>query len=503
MTEILATADSARCDRYAIENGIGSQTLMSNAGHAVASAIRARWAPRPVLVLAGPGNNGGDGLIAATALRAAGWPVRVVLFTEPQDLAGDAAWALGVWDAPVLAPEPVAWGDAALVVDAVFGAGLSRSVGGLPARWLDALSTRSCPVVAIDLPSGIRGDARPLSGIASKADLTVTFHRRKLAHVIEPHAEMCGEVECADIGVPQGWEAGISPVANLVTRPRWRPLERAEMPATHKHQRGRVAVFSGAASATGAARLSAHAALRAGAGLVTVCSPPAAMLVNAARLTGVMLTRWEGGPDTRRVLDDLRAEAAVLGPAMGVGEATRNAVLAALETGLPLVLDADALTSFEQAPEALLTRLHPACVLTPHLGEFARLFGERDAEANKIERARAAAEACSCTVLLKGPATVVASPGAVPFINRHASPWLATAGSGDVLAGIVATGLAAGMSPHDAAAAAAWLHGDAGRRLGAGLVAEDLPDCLPQVLKALADSQRREAALSHLLTHGS
>lgn len=502
LNDILATDDCARCDRFAAENGVSSQSLMNKAGVAVSAAIRARWAPRPTLILAGPGNNGGDGLIAAASLRAAGWPVRVVLFADPDLLTGDAAWALGVWgDETERAAEAVYSGER-LVVDALFGAGLSRPIAGEPERWIEQLRAESVTVVAIDLPSGVPGDAGAITGAAFRSALTVTFHARKPAHIIEPFAEMCGEIVCADIGVPEGWQHVVAPIARENAPPDW-PEVRLSDGTAHKHQRGRVAVFSGSARATGAARLAARAALRSGAGLVTVCSPPSASLVNASQLTTEMLARWTGGSDTARLLADLRAQAAVLGPGMGVGEATRDAVLSALSAGMPLVLDADALTSFAECPDTLFQALHEACVLTPHQGEFDRVFGSGRDRTNKLDRTIEAAETAGCTVLLKGPATVIASPGMTPRINRHASPWLATAGSGDVLTGIIASGLASGMAPDDAAAGAAWLHGDAGRQLGAGLIAEDLPEVLPLVLQALGRRRRREAALGHLLTHGS
>ncbi|WP_291842616.1 NAD(P)H-hydrate dehydratase [Maricaulis sp.] len=502
LTDILATADCARCDRFAVENGVSSQRLMNKAGEAVAAAIRARWAPRPTLVLAGPGNNGGDGLIAAASLRKSGWPVRVVLVGEPRRLTGDAAWALGVWggEAERAAETENFCGE--LFVDALFGAGLSRPISGEAGRLIEQVNARSAPVVAIDLPSGVPGDAGPINGPALKAALTVTFHARKLAHIIEPFAQMCGEIVCADIGIPTGWQDAITPIALENAPPDW-PGARLPDGMVHKHQRGRVAVFSGGASATGAARLAARASLRAGAGLVTVCSPPSASLVNGSHLTSEMLARWEGGDHTARLLTELRVQAAVLGPAMGVGPATREAVLSALTVGIPLVLDADALTSFAACPDALFDALHPACVLTPHQGEFDRVFGAGRSGANKLDRTIDAAEKAGCTVLLKGPATVVATPRLTPRINGHASPWLATAGSGDVLTGIIASGLASGQVPHDAAAGAAWLHGDAGRLLGAGLIAEDLTEALPAVLQALAGRHCREAALSHLLAHGS
>jgi len=502
-TEILTTADSARCDRFAIEKGVSSQALMGKAGRAVSDAIRARWSVRPVLVLAGPGNNGGDGLVAAAALREAGWPVRVMLLGDEGALAGDARWARSVWKAGLADESPDTLQDAGLVVDALFGAGLARPLSGEAAMWCDALNDASIPVVSIDLPSGMNGDARPVDGPCVKPDLTVTFHRKKLAHYIDPYAEICRDVLLCDIGIPAGWDEYVYPVARQTTAPGWPSVGAQSDPLAHKHARGRVAVFSGGASASGAARLATRAALRAGAGLVTLCSPPSASLVNATHLDAIMLRRWSGGADTARLLSDLRAQAAVLGPAMGVGEGTRESVLSALSSGLPLVLDADALTSFEDEPEALFAALHERCVLTPHSGEFARLFGAADRSQNRLESVSAAADRAGCTVLLKGPATLIATPGHLPWINRHASPWLATAGSGDVLAGMVAAGLAAGLSPHAAAAGAAWLHGDAGRRLGPGLIAEDLPEILPQVLQAVIEQHRREAALTHLLAHGS
>ncbi len=505
--EILATDDTAVCDRLAVDSGIEIQQLMEAAGAAAADAIRTRWAPRPVLVLAGPGNNGGDGLVAARLLREAGWPVRVVLFAARKTLGPDAEIALSRWSGPLETAEPVdldAAGPAPeLVIDALFGAGLSRPIAGLLADWIASIGERGVPVVSVDIPSGLHGDARPLDGPHLTAALTVTFHRKKLVHLIEPFAGSCGEVICRDIGIPGGWTDLVSPLAYEVLAPAWRACMASSGADLHKHARGRVAVFSGGSQSSGAARLAAAAALRAGAGVVTLCAPPSALMVNAAHLTAVMLARCGGADEVSDRLMGLRAQAAVMGPAMGVGEHSRELVLAGLEAGISLVLDADALTSFEDDPDALIGRLHGQCVLTPHAGEFSRLFGTGEANWNKVEQAQAAADRCGCTVLLKGPATVVASPGQTPWINRHASRWLATAGSGDVLAGIIAAGLAAGMEPHEAAAGAAWIHGDAALRLGAGLTAEDLPDALPDVLQGLQRRRRQAAVHSHLLAHGS
>jgi hydroxyethylthiazole kinase-like uncharacterized protein yjeF len=354
-------------------------------------------------------------------------------------------------------------------------------------------------VVAVDLPSGVAGDRPDPNGMAMRADLTVTFHARKPSHCLEPAASLCGELVVADIGIPSGWRAAVTPLARINAPALWQDVLPAPRAGTHKHQRGRLVVFSGSASATGAARLAAITGLRAGAGLVTLASPASALLVNASALTAVMLKRWDAEVDTGGFLTTLRASAAVIGPAAGVCETTRRAVIEALSQPVPLVLDADALTAFESGPQALFDRLRPIDVITPHTGEFERLFpGLLAASVNRIEATVEAARMAGCVVLLKGADTVIAAPGQRPVINRHASPALATAGSGDVLAGLLGGLLAQSVPVFDAACAAAWLHGDAGLRLGTGLIAEDLPGLLPQVLQALAARTAQARAFSRL-----
>lgn len=502
--EVLSTKGCAASDRHAAENGVPTQRLMAQAGAAVAEAIRRRWAPRPVVVLCGPGNNGGDGFVCARLLAEAGWPVRLGLLGETGRLSGDAAWAARQWDGAVEPAAPAMLEQAALVVDALFGAGLNRALDGSAAELVEAMARCGAPVVAVDLPSGVSGDAARALGAAAPAVLTVTFHRRKPAHLLEPAAGLCGEIVLADIGIPDGWQDTVASVARLNAPGLWFDRLPAGSALDHKHAHGRLAVFTGPASATGAARLAARAGLRIGAGLVTLASPPGALLVNAAASTAVMVRRWAGPEETGEVLDALRADAAVMGPALGVGEATCQAVLAAATRSAHLVLDADALTGFQDAPERLFAALRPGDVLTPHEGEFRRLFPELDADSgNRIKRVARAAGRAGCTVLLKGADTVIAAPGETPVINRHASPALATAGSGDVLAGLIGGLVARGLSGFDAACAAVWLHGDAALHLGEGLVAEDLPDIIPARLQALRRRQRSQAMLSHLLVHGS
>ncbi|MHA6288472.1 NAD(P)H-hydrate dehydratase [Maricaulis sp. CAU 1757] len=498
--EILSTAAVGACDAHAESHGVSGWRLMQHAGAAVADAIIKRWAARDTLVLCGPGNNGGDGLVCAAQLRAAGWPVHVALLGQAHQLEGDARQALDAWNGPVQAAEAAQPARHALVIDALFGAGLNRPLEGDPARLVRVIREAGMPCVAIDLPSGLRGDAETDStGLCAPAELTVTFHRRKPAHVLQPAAGLCGEVIVADIGIPDSWRASVDPLAELNAPELWREALPRPGRTTHKHARGRLAVFSGPASSTGAARLAARAGLRAGAGLVMLASPPGAVLVNAAQETAVMVKRCDR-PD--EFLEAMQADAAVVGPGLGLGagpeaaERVREQVMAALATSAGLVLDADALSAFTDVPEQLFDALRADDVLTPHEGEFQRLFGEL--EGHKIARAEAAAERAGCVVVLKGPDSVIAAPGRLARVNTHASPDLATAGSGDVLAGLIGGLVAQGMAPFEAASAAVWLHGDAALNLGRGLVAEDLVPALQAALQRCEAARQRAASLAAL-----
>ena len=476
VNEILTTAQMAQADAYAVDHGIPSLILMENAGRAVADAITARFRPCVVTVLCGPGNNGGDGFVVARLLDEEGFTVRVAHDADPQG--ADAAAMSEKWKGARLALTPAALDGAKLVVDALFGAGLSRPLAGAYAQVVEALN--DLPVVAIDVPSGVSGDTgQPLGAVYVTAALTVTFFRKNPAHLLLPGRELCGELVVADIGIPA--EAA-STSLHENTPALWRyPWPRAQ---GHKFDRGHCVVVCGPAHATGAARLAARGALRIGAGLVSIASPPDALAVNAAHLTAVMLKPFEGASGLAHLLEDKRLNAVVIGPGLGVGGETRALVDAVLRSGAAIVLDADALTSFKDDPEALFARLHDRCVLTPHAGEFERLFpGLLDDD--KVAATRAAAERSGAVVLLKGNDTVIAAPDGRCAINANAPPALGTAGAGDVLAGFIAGLLAQGMAAFDAAACGAWLHGDAAARFGPGLIAEDLPEILPQSLKAL------------------
>ena len=471
---LLTVEEMGRADRLAVDYGRPGFELMRNAGAAIADAVRRRWSPRPVLVLAGPGNNGGDGFIAAERLQAAGWPVRLALLGSREALSGDAAQAEKAWSGPVEPLGPQALGNARLVIDALFGAGLKRPVSDAAQEVLEA--AESLPLVAVDLPSGIAGDTGAVLGHAPRAVLTVTFFRKKPGHLLLPGRLHCGEVVVADIGIPEEVLDDIGPAAFENGPDLWSlPVPG---PESHKYTRGHAVVWGGA-DTTGAARLAARGAMRAGAGLVTVSASDEAWPVYAASLPGALVVRRNGPDDFRRMLEDGRKNAVLVGPGAGLGPETRDAVEAACARPGAVVLDADALTAMVgRLPEGR----GDAGLLTPHDGEFARLF---PFDGDRLSRARAAAAASGWTVLLKGADSVVAAPDGRAAISANAPPWLATAGSGDVLAGMAAGLMAQGLAAFEAAAAATWLHGEAAAAFGPGLIAEDLPDMLPAVLRRM------------------
>lgn len=492
---LLTVAEMSRADGLAIEGGTPGIVLMENAGRAVADACATRFPRGPIDVLCGPGNNGGDGFVAARLLRDMGWSVTVHLFGNLANLKGDAAIAAERWGAPVQ-PLTVEAGEGAIfIIDALFGAGLSREIGGAAGdliRHFNALPPdRRPPVVAVDVPSGVSGDTGQAYALAFDAALTVTFFRKKPGHVLLPGRLRCGEIVLADIGIDDDLLMPINPRTFENGPDLWNRLLPRPDPETHKYRRGHALVVSGGPTSTGAARLAARGAARAGAGLVTVASPPNAVLVHAAHLTSIMLTACANADVLSKLLEDKRKNVCLIGPGNGVGQNTRENVLAALLSGAAMVLDADALTSFAENPRDLFVAITGyfagPTVLTPHEGEFKRLFPGLTGD--KLTRARAAAAEAGAVVVLKGADTVIASPEGDAVINSNAGPELATAGSGDVLAGIILGLLAQGMPAFEAAAAGVWLHGVAGRTLGMGLIAEDLPEALPMVWRGLFHSE--------------
>lgn len=484
MRHALLTPDEMSCaDQAAIASGVPGVRLMEAAGAAVVEAILARWDPRPVAVLCGPGNNGGDGFVVARRLHDCGWPVRLALSVDPKALKGDAAYHAQQWHGEIHALEPCVLDGVGLVVDALFGAGLSRDVDGPVAAMLDETLRRRLPVCAVDVPSGVDGASGAVRGTAVAAELTVTFFRKKPGHLLMPGKELCGELVLADIGIPDDVLSGLSPAAFENHPECWASELKWPGGTSHKYLRGHV-VVSGSASMPGAAKLAALAAARIGAGLVTLAVPRHAWPVYAASMMSVMVQPLED--DIQPALEDARRNAILLGPGAGADETTRRNVLLSAETGRPLVLDADALTAFERQPELLIRAIRGPCVLTPHEGEFSRLF---QFPGHKLTRARQAARQSGTVVVLKGADTVIAEPGGRAVINANASPWLATGGTGDVLAGMVAGLIAQGVPAFPAACAAVWMHAAAARLGGPGLISEDLPGLLPQVLRQLAPAQ--------------
>ncbi len=483
MAQIFSTDQIAACDAAAVAAGTPSHILMERAGEAVADAIRARYAPRPVVVWCGPGNNGGDGYVAARLLRKRGWPVRVEVLAPPRT--ADAKYAAARWKGETRALTG-ALTPAGLYIDALYGSGLSRPLEANAQALCRAASAAKALVVSVDLPSGFDGDTADRVGEeAFTAELTVTFHRRKIAHVLQPGRAACGDIVVADIGLSDGADAGLAEnvPALWAARMPW-PRE-----TVHKHRRGRIGVVGGALPGTGAARLAARAALRIGAGLVTVLSPPDALAVYAAALEAVMVQPFDN--DVSLTLAAEMLDAAVIGPAAGVGEPTVRNLLALVMTGAALVVDADALTSFRADPASLFSALDRDDVLTPHEGEFERIFpGLLAAQPHRIAATQEAARRSGTIVLLKGPDSVIAAPDGRTAVNLNGSPWLATAGSGDVLCGFIAGLIGQGMDSFDATCAAVWIHAECAAAHGPGLISEDLPGLAPAVLAELFGNTR-------------
>ncbi len=491
LAEAVLTVDEMyRADALAIEAGIPGERLMETAGAAVAGAVldmRAQLGlTGTTVVLCGPGNNGGDGFVAARHLHAAGRSVRLALLGEPSALSGDAALHAGRWDGSVEQFDPTVTAGCSqddIIVDAVFGAGLSRPVDGIVAATLGSQPPHPGVAhrVAVDVPSGLDGDTGQVRGSVVAADMTVTFLRRKPGHLLLPGRDLCGALRVVDIGIPDTVLEEIRPACAANGPAVWQGALPPPGSSSHKYTRGHV-VVAGGSVATGAARLAATAALRIGAGMVTIASPVAAAATYRSGIAAVIVREIAGDADFVQLIEDRRVGGLVLGPGNGITGATRGRALAALATGKPCVLDADALSVFADDPAALWAAIQGPCVLTPHDGEFARLFGADDGTSSRLARARRGAAESGAVVLLKGGDTVVAMPDGRAVINSNGPPWLATAGSGDVLAGMIGGLLTQGVAPFQAAAAAAWLHGAAAHRLGRGLIADDLPEGIAAVM---------------------
>jgi len=481
---LLTVEEMHQADAAAIEGGVPGIDLMEAAGQVIFEEIVDRWEQRPVSVLCGPGNNGGDGFVVARLLDGIGWPVAVHLLGDRQALKGDAAANAERWTGKVLPLDTDALEGSPLVVDALFGAGLTRPLEADVLEVVTKINEMGLPCVAVDVPSGVHGDSGEILGDAPFADLTVTFFRAKPGHLLYPGAERSGDVVIADIGIPDSVLETIGPRilvngpalwSEEISWPDWR---------SHKYSRGHLLV-AGGKRMTGAARLAARAARRIGAGLVTVAAPKEVFTVYAGDTPGTITLPVDDVGDFEELLRDDRRNALIVGPGLGVTEETKDWVEAALGSAKAGVVDADALSVYQDDPTELFEMLSESHVITPHEGEFARLF---PVDGHKVERARKAAERCGATVLVKGPDTVIAAPDGRAVIDARGSPFLATGGTGDVLAGLTGGLLAQGLRPFDAACAAVWILASAADQHGPGLIAEDIPDSVPIVLAGLYDS---------------
>ncbi|WP_245417901.1 NAD(P)H-hydrate dehydratase [Cohaesibacter celericrescens] len=519
LVEILTPAQMAQADQLTIDSGVLGYQLMQSAGQAVANAAvdllerrTGSGASGMVCILCGPGNNGGDGFVAAQLLEEEGWSVILGCSVGIDDLTGDALLAAEDWGDEIFSLSPRLWQDADLVIDALFGAGLSRPISGELADLIDELNLSGLPVLSVDLPSGVDGTSGLAGGACVKADQTVTFFRKKPAHLLYPGKAFCGDIFCVDIGIEEqvlddtghiavenqpvlwidSWPEALKPIADID------PLRLAD----HKFHRGHCLVLCGDATHSGAARLAARSALRAGAGLVTLAPPCDAASLVAAHVTAVMVEPVQDVASLGTVLAKRTYDVLVAGPALGKTQDRRALVYDALERDVALLLDADALSCLVDGIESgeadlSLLRESPAArserlVLTPHEGEFARLFPDlshrvrEEKRLSKLDCAITAAQRSGAVLVLKGADTVIATPDGRAVVHSDGVPYLATAGSGDVLVGIIAGLMAQGVSALDACCAGVWLHSRAGRSFGPGLIAEDLPELLPSLYMDVA-----------------
>jgi len=487
--ELLTTEEMMRAEKLAMESGTSSLILMENAGNGVAEDVVKRFARgTKVVVLCGPGRNGGDGFVAARRLRERGYHIRLALLGDKNKLPAESQEMAKRWDEAIEPMTPDCLDGAQLIVDAIFGSGLRDDISDIPAQMIEDVTKRNLPVVAVDIPTGIDSTSGQVRGTAFKAVSTVSFYRRKTGQVLYPGRLYCGSVTTVDIGIPASVMKEVGPRAFSDQPELWLKYYPQLKLTGHKYDRGHAVAVSGEMERTGAARLGARAALRMGAGLVSLASSKSAFYINAAQVTSVMVDAYDGPEGLAELVSDPRITAVMIGPGAGVSVETQENVIAVLGNHAATVIDADGLTAFEDDPSVLFDQIkyrEQPVILTPHEGEFARIFPDLMEEPSKLERARTAAEISGAVIVLKGPDTVIAAPNGVAGLVENAPPWLATAGSGDVLAGIITGLLAQGMDALDAAMAGVWIHGETAREIGPGMIAEDMSDTLPTVIRRL------------------
>ncbi len=482
--KLLSVEEMKQTDQAAIASGIDGITLMENAGASVVKHIRKYFPKGHAVILCGPGNNGGDGFVIARLLKEMGWIVQLCLFGDVEKLSTDTAHMAKLWDGYIDQPDDLNFTGPTIIVDAIFGTGLDRPLGGKIKEVLVALP--DVPIIAVDMPSGVNGDTGLVLGYARQAYSTVTFCRKKTGHLLYPARELCGQLIVADIGIVESHIQTISPevLENGLTLFQDASTLKQQTD-THKFKRG-YAVIAGAEVMTGATRLAARASQRAGAGYVVIASPEKASTLYRVSLSSVVVKGYRDTNGYKEILEDERTNSFLIGPGMGYAFGAQERVLQTLSLNKPTVLDADALSLFEGSSDLLFKSIQNNCILTPHEGEFSKLFPDIARQnIGKLNKARKAAEKSGAIVVLKGPDTIIASPRGRAVINSNAPSYLATAGSGDVLAGIITGYLAQGIDPFEAASLSVSLHGELANHCGVGLIAEDLVDAIPNVLKKL------------------
>lgn len=488
---VVLTADDARSlDERAMDLGISGYELMQNAGKAVAEMLAyyigtPLEAPQPIIILCGPGNNGGDGFVAAQFLKEWGYLVSLRCSVGIDTLTGDAGTAAEEWDGSVDAFDTKNFGDSAAIVDCLFGVGLNKPIEGDVAEIITEVNAADTFVLSVDIASGLDANTGQPNGDCIKADATITFNFKKPAHLIAPGRFLSGgsdNIHVAAIGVP------IAAIVDLETNisenlpSLWGRAFPFSGPQTHKYDRGHMLVLGGREPTLGASRLASIAGLRTGAGLVTLAAPTETYAVQASALMDVMVRRFDSSFGFMGIVNDPRIRAVLIGPGSGLGEKTVELIQHVGAKDKKLVLDADALTSLVGRTDLISKLKAGEVVLTPHEGEFAKLFPTIEVNEDRIQAAREAAKATRATIVLKGVSTIVAAPDGRVSIATNAPAWLSIGGTGDVLSGIICGLMTQGMPAFEAASAGVWIHGEAGMRAGRGLIASDLLDVIPKVL---------------------
>ena len=488
MHELLTPRQMALADQLTIDGGTPGINLMESAGAFLAKVTQAHFADADrVLVVCGPGNNGGDGFVLARLLSEAGFAVELNIPLGTGKINGDAKIAFERLPREVSQADAPEWDSYELIVDALFGAGLAKDIEGELGKTVSSINASPARIMAVDLPSGINGETGALCGNAVISDVTATFFRLKPGHLLLPGRSHCGLTEVGQIGIQNAVldEVGAKTFHN--TPALWEACLPIHHITQHKYSRGHTLAVSGPITKSGAARLMASAALRMGSGLVTLASSAEVLAIHAARLDSVMFAQAGNADELRQLFADSRLDCICMGPGMPPDDTTRASVSQALEANKNTVLDAGGLTAFEGQQDALLNQISShqrSVVITPHPGEFERLFPDLAKMASRLEMARQAALVLSATIVLKGPDTIVADGDGRAAIASNAPPWLATAGSGDVLTGMIAGLMAQGMRGFKAACAAVWIHGEAASIIGSGLVSSDMDYGIQQVIRS-------------------